>query len=776
MRYPLLILVFFWNSILIGQNIVTDASMYTVQELVEDVLINSNCLGNVQVTSFGGPSFSGGDLSYGYFDSNGADFPFTSGIVLTTGRLSEVPGPNISAGGNSGVLRAGTNDGLRDYDLENAIGISNTHNTTYIEFEFTAQTNHISFNYLFASEQYLSTITSTNQCSFTDGFAFLIKESGSVDPYENLAVIPGTNTPLNTTNVRGQGPCPAQNEEYFDSFNGYDHPIAYNGQTKVLTAQTNVVPGVRYTIKLAIADQGNAYYDSAVFIQAGSFNVIDLGSDRTFSSNNPLCEEDSLLLDVSGSNASVYEWFMDGVSQEINTIGTFLVTQPGTYSVVATINGCLATDDIHIEYDSFVVNNATITQCDPDGDGYTEFNLFDANSIITQGLQGVQVVGFYTTQTDAENTTNAIANATNFINTSVNQIVYARTENRYRCSSLAKISLVTVTNTIDTVILDTCDDKDGYIDGFTSFNLKDADIPLTQTIPNWEEVTYFLTELEAIQHLNRLPDFYTNVQQYTQVIYARIDTADGCFGITTVTLNVHVPPVLEPNSQVYYCTDTYPGNIELQAGVIGNPSEYDYLWSNGDTTYSTYVNRAGIYTVTITDRNSGCSDSRSIEVFDSSIANISVSISGNVGNYTVTINTIGDGVYTFAMDDTSRPFTSENVFVGLASGQHTIYVRDENGCGISSKQFYLIDFPKFFTPNADGYNDYWQVLGHDAMIPQVKTIFIFDRLGKLIKEIHPDSEGWDGTYIGSPLPSSDYWFKAILIDNSIYHGHFTLNR
>lgn len=65
MRYPLLILVFFWNSILIGQNIVTDASMYTVQELVEDVLINSNCLGNVQVTSFGGPSFSGGDLSYG---------------------------------------------------------------------------------------------------------------------------------------------------------------------------------------------------------------------------------------------------------------------------------------------------------------------------------------------------------------------------------------------------------------------------------------------------------------------------------------------------------------------------------------------------------------------------------------------------------------------------------------------------------------------------------------------------------------------------------------
>lgn len=94
------------------------------------------------------------------------------------------------------------------------------------------------------------------------------------------------------------------------------------------------------------------------------------------------------------------------------------------------------------------------------------------------------------------------------------------------------------------------------------------------------------------------------------------------------------------------------------------------------------MNRAGIYTVTITDRNSGCSDSRSIEVFDSSIANISVSISGNVGNYTVTINTIGDGVYTFAMDDTSRPFTSENVFVGLASGQHTIYVRDENGCGI----------------------------------------------------------------------------------------------
>jgi gliding motility-associated-like protein len=53
-------------------------------------------------------------------------------------------------------------------------------------------------------------------------------------------------------------------------------------------------------------------------------------------------------------------------------------------------------------------------------------------------------------------------------------------------------------------------------------------------------------------------------------------------------------------------------------------------------------------------------------------------------------------------------------------------------------------------------------------------IFIYDRYGKLITKINTNSDGWDGTFNGNPLPSDDYWYTAKLQDGRETKGHFSL--
>lgn len=150
----------------------------------------------------------------------------------------------------------------------------------------------------------------------------------------------------------------------------------------------------------------------------------------------------------------------------------------------------------------------------------------------------------------------------------------------------------------------------------------------------------------------------------------------------------------------------------------------------------------------------------------------------------VIVNVIGNGEYEYTLDDENGIYQDENIFVDIADGPHTIYVRDKNGCGIVSR---LIergikrdDFPNFFTPNGDGVNDFWQfVLPPEiTSIPEVLLgdIYIFDRYGNFLLQLDPASRGWNGNFLGKPLPSSDYWFKATAANQKNLVGHFTLKR
>jgi gliding motility-associated-like protein len=124
------------------------------------------------------------------------------------------------------------------------------------------------------------------------------------------------------------------------------------------------------------------------------------------------------------------------------------------------------------------------------------------------------------------------------------------------------------------------------------------------------------------------------------------------------------------------------------------------------------------------------------------------------------------------------PFQSEGEFTDVEPGNHLVTIKDEFGCGSVVVEVGIIDYPRFMTPNEDGFHDRWNIIGIANGDPTAK-IYIFDKFGKLLKQLSPLTEGWDGTYNGNPLPSSDYWFRVEYKENDTtkeFTGHFTLKR
>lgn len=149
-------------------------------------------------------------------------------------------------------------------------------------------------------------------------------------------------------------------------------------------------------------------------------------------------------------------------------------------------------------------------------------------------------------------------------------------------------------------------------------------------------------------------------------------------------------------------------------------------------------------------------------------------------NNSVTINTtnLGNGNYEFALREAGSAFINhqtEPLFTNVKPGFYAIYVQDAI-CGVATLDISVIGHAKFFTPNGDGYNDFWQIKGINASFQPNSTIYIFDRYGKLLKQLSVKSEGWDGTFNGTKMPTDDYWFKLFLEDGRQYSGHFTLKR
>lgn len=764
-----------------SQSISVDSQSYTPQQLIEDILIDSDCITNIAVTNVVGGNFNGAEQSYGYFDATGTNFPFQSGIVLSTGRLANVPGPNNSLSDDDASNWQG------DSDLEFALNESNTFNATIIEFDFTSVAPQVSFRYLFASEEYQE--NNPNSCQYSDLFGFLIRPTTGQNQYENIALVPDTNIPVKATTVTPgvPGSCPPQNETYFGSYNGINSPINFNGQTAVLTATANVVPNQSYHVKLVIADEQNYRYDSAVFIEAGSFQLsTDLGPNRLIATGNALCEDETLELNAYQNGQNTYQWFRDGilvqgVSTGCGTCGSYTVTEPGTYTVeVGLNNNCISYGEVIIEYAPLPVGqDSVLIECDANNDGLTTYNLFDASDDLMNNNQGLQVLDFYITEVDAIADIDPITNPTNFQNTIPFQILYAKVVNEANCFDVVSLELQTSNINISIPDLGACDGDD--LDGFATFTLSDIEASIINQIPTGAIVSYYETEEDALSANNELPDVYVNTYMDYQTIYVKIESNNQCYSISTVNLNVLHTPLLEPDETVIYCTNSFPEPITIFGGVINDlPNNYYYEWfHNGiitDINTSFYdINQTGTYTVFVTDPN-GCSSSRTITVNQSVTATIeSISIEGVAPNNTMTINAYGNGFYDYAIDDNSF-YQESNIFTNISAGEHTVYVRDRNGCGITETIISVLGFPKFFTPNGDDVNDTWQISGLSEQLAQLKKVDIFNRYGKFITQLNTSNLAWDGSFNGENLPADDYWFIAKFTNGKTFSGHFALRR
>ena len=261
---------------------------------------------------------------------------------------------------------------------------------------------------------------------------------------------------------------------------------------------------------------------------------------------------------------------------------------------------------------------------------------------------------------------------------------------------------------------------------------------------------------------------------------------DQCYDITDATLLVNLLPEFTLEDSYMACVDV--NGTELigpTVMLIDLPdNQYTFEWINpaGDLEAITAAHTplmGGIYTAVATDILTGCRREVTTEVIPSSPAIVEAVVTtlAFAEEHVIEANAVGSGDYEYRLDD--GPWQLDGTFTDVSPGEHIVTVRDLNGCGIGTKSVLVIDYPRFFTPNGDGYNDTWQIIGIDTR--PLSTIYIFDRYGKLLKQLSPLSEGWDGTFNGKPLPATDYWFTVKYEEPGTeiiktFRAHFSLKR
>lgn len=312
---------------------------------------------------------------------------------------------------------------------------------------------------------------------------------------------------------------------------------------------------------------------------------------------------------------------------------------------------------------------------------------------------------------------------------------------------------------------------DNLNDGTETIKLEDYNTHLISNTTNYN-FSYYKSMPDAENQI--ISNKITAVSNYKLAlgenkIYVRINSNTPCYAIATLKLTLLSKPFIPIQDIVPICENK---SIIIDAGIGAD----NYLWSNGATTQTITVDNPGDLSVTVTKNHStiSCSSEKSFTVKTSNIAKITATETKDWtdSDNTITIFVTGLGDYEYSIDGTN--YQSSNIFSGVNSGEYKIYVRDKNGCGTATEEVYLLMYPKFFTPNGDGYNDTWKIKSSDN--EKDLTFKIFDRFGKLLKELDSNSNGWDGTYANQPLPATDYWFVVTRKNGTEHKGHFSLKR
>lgn len=327
-----------------------------------------------------------------------------------------------------------------------------------------------------------------------------------------------------------------------------------------------------------------------------------------------------------------------------------------------------------------------------------------------------------------------------------------------------------------------CDADDGIADGKASFDTSQLNAQLLLGQSNME-IAYIQRDGAGNDTAlgTSLPNpFVTS----TTTVIAQIfnPTNMACVVEQYITFKVHENPVFDLPQEQIFCKNQGYDTI-----YVTSPSAtYDYAWTHNGVpisqmTQNLPITEGGTYSVTATNPVTGCTSTKTVEVDESEIASFSpddilvFDLTGDQTNQ-IKIQTehLGIGDYEFALN--YGQYQDSPVFEDVPPGIHTVSVRDKKRCGLVRHQVSVIGYPFYFTPNNDGNNDTWQILGVSYSFQAESLIYIFDRHGRLMAEIAADGDGWDGTYNGTAMPADDYWFRVTLEDGRSFTGHFSLVR
>ena len=429
-------------------------------------------------------------------------------------------------------------------------------------------------------------------------------------------------------------------------------------------------------------------------------------------------------------------------------------------------------------------NEVTIErQCDDDFDGLFSFDTSTIQSTILNGQSGMIV-----TYIDEGGSTLSSPLPDPFLTST--QIITVRVTDSNSidpdgaCYSETTLHFIVdkkpVANLVPNVF-ECDDDSDGIIHVNTS--------TIEATILNGQTgmlVSYFDQNGKSLP--SPLPNpFSTDSQIITAKVENKLNLS--CSAKTSFEFKVYAKPEFELEESAIYCLNLPP----IIVSTFNPSGDYSYEWKDETGVIVSSkpfakISSAGDYTVIATSKEGCKSNPKTITIEASSIASLSINdviIVDDSDNNSITISTtnLGVGEYEFALQKENEFMTfyqDEPYFDSLFPGIYTIFIRDKNNCGIAQLNVPVIGFPKFFTPNNDGFNDSWTVLGVNDFFYSTSNIYIFDRFGKLITQVNPNGEGWNGTFNGRNLPSTDYWFSVKLIDNigniRIRKGHFSLIR
>lgn len=658
---------------------VTGVPNLNADQLVQDVFIGGDCFETSGATTIGSP------LSLGTFSGALPVFGFDEGIILSTGYVSGTVGPSTNFNSNP------TGGPGNDPDLE-SIATASINDVAVLEFDFVPTVDQVSFEYVFASEEYCQ-YAPPNNSNVNDLFGFFLSGPG-INGTINIAEI-SAGVPVSINNVN-----PVTNAAFFnpngDNCGGGGAGTAlfgYNGYTDVFTAVANVIPCETYHIKLAIADGGDDVWDSSVFLKANSF---DAGGAAIGSSEVPLTDSnDAYESDACGNaffrftreSGDIFspvfiEYDLSGTAtNNVDYSGlppSPIIIPPGLNEILVPIT--ITQDNITEGVETIVLFLFGSCTC---SSAEVSLNIYDLGAIDVE-VPDVELCGNLGTPVviSADASGGVPLYFYDWGDGPSPVPIYADTptENTSYTVTVTDMCGAEGTGTGNVEIIN----LQGVLDGSASLCGNSGSASLNVNFSGSDgpyEILYSIDGVfqPAIENINDNP-YTLNIDEIGT--YAlEIVTIDGCLGDASGSIDVAGSSTeLATASTDANCVGTNSGSIDLT--VTNAAGAVTYLWSNGSTLEDQASLPAGNYTVTVTSGGCEIIESFLLEENPPITANVVSTQGVDCSNPTIGAIDIdsggGNGTLTYAWNNAA---TTEDL-ANLAAGTYSVTISDADNCEI----------------------------------------------------------------------------------------------